>query len=864
MSNRTRPSRGVLLLSLVCLGVAPALAAEDPLTDWSDWEKYRASVKHPSLTVKEADQERAKENARRYPWAKAYVEQVRKGADAAVERLKDEHFVEHMIEATTPQDGLFTPCPACRDQKKPYVPHGEWDWTVERPDEIQCKNCKTVFPNAKYPETVELKTRSGQRLTFYGGDTFEVFAYPKCRPSFTGNIRARKVGYTGGLAKVLGEAYALTGDVRYAQGARRILLRLAEVYPGYLIHVGYGEYADMDPRVAAPNINSALPADELCYPPNKPDRKLVTGYWTAGRATGVGQEGRSLLAWAHTYDWTCEAKDAAGRPVYSDDDRRKIERDLLLESTILFTADKQINNKSVTNRNGTAMVGMALGHPGLVRYGMEGFTKTIDEWFLPDGGTPESPAYAMMALNGIDELGQAFRGYTDPVGYADANGKRLENVDLYHGTHYARVWEAMFKGLRGDLLYPAFADSHRTTAIGKYFPELLVANYPEKPEYLALLKEVCGPNLADVDASVATYYRAPGLETKPAAKLVLQDNCLPDLRVGYMRTGDDGRESLLLLSASHWGTHHHRDSLNVSYWKQGRELLSDLGYLWDHPKKTMNARTLAHNLVMVDEAEQQTTDRGGDVAFFRSGQHVKAMRASSKAYPGAGVYERTSILVDHGGGRSYAADVFRVDGGKKQDYVFHAPTASAEVSGVSIQPLGERVYDLANVRGGRGDGVWTLKGKIDGDMTFTAWNVPAAGERVFIGDGWGQRDFHNTDIGATFPYVIRRTEGSGERLFVSVFEGHAPNDPVVRSVARTPIDGGVLIRVDRKDGKDYIVCRTTDARTSIPTTAGSVDVAGRVAVIRCTGKTVDWADGGGGGGGAPHQGTTAPTAVGQR
>ena len=52
--------------------------------------------------------------------------------------------------------------------------------------------------------------------------------------------------------------------------------------------------------------------------------------------------------------------------------------------------------------------------------------------------------------------------------------------------------------------------------------------------------------------------------------LKLEDNCMPELRIGFMRTGETGRESLLTMSASHWGVHHHRDSLNLYYWKMDR------------------------------------------------------------------------------------------------------------------------------------------------------------------------------------------------------------------------------------------------------------------------------------------------------
>src|SRR6185369_12858747 len=169
----------------------------------------------------------------------------------------------------------------------------------------------------------------------------------------------------------------------------------------------------------------------------------------------------------------------------------------------------------------------------------------------------------------------------------------------------------------------------------------------------------------------ALYYREPGLEEKNAPALALPDFCPPELRIGHMRTGAEGRESLLLLSASHWGGHHHEDSLNLTYWKKGAELLSDLGYLWDHPQKHQAARTVAHNTVLIDGKDQATKTRGGEVRFFRTSEHVKVMEAASQAYSDAGLYRRTSALIDHGSGRNYVVDFFRVQGGSTQDYVFH-------------------------------------------------------------------------------------------------------------------------------------------------------------------------------------------------
>ena len=55
------------------------------------------------------------------------------------------------------------------------------------------------------------------------------------------------------------------------------------------------------------------------------------------------------------YDLTCTAEED-GQPVYSEDERILIERDVLLEASYLAACDNSINNKSVGNRAGAAIV----------------------------------------------------------------------------------------------------------------------------------------------------------------------------------------------------------------------------------------------------------------------------------------------------------------------------------------------------------------------------------------------------------------------------------------------------------------------------------------------------------------------------
>lgn len=743
----------------------------------------QAAATGPRLTIKPADLARARANIERYEWAKKYRDRVVRAADAHVREL-DAAAIERFVETTTPISTIFTPCPACRDQGKTWHPHGQWQWSARDVDRLACKVCETVFPNEKYPETIAIHTTWGtpQTFTFVGGEPFVVFSNKTGRSSLSGNIRSRKVNHVTDACRTIAEAYLLTDDTPYAQTVRLILLRLAKVYPHWLIHSGYGDFVDMDPRIAAPNINK-LPAEEVVYPPIKPDRKLHTGFWTAGRATGRGQESAFVRAVAFAYDSTRDSG------VFSDEEKRVIEKDLLIESTVLLVADKQINNKSVGNRTAAAMVGLVVDDAELVKFGVEGFHQAVTEWFLPDGGTPESAVYAVMTLANTIDMPLALR-------------------DLFQNDAYARAWGNLIDGLQGDLRYIPYADTQPKRRIDARWAEILAANYPDRPQYLALLKELSGDDLRDARADVAIYYREPGLEDRPSPPFALPDVCLPDLRIGHMRTGEHGRESLLLLSASHWGGHHHLDSLNLYYWKNGHELLTDLGYLWDNPKKFMNSRTLAHNTVILDEADQ-VRDRGGKVHFFKTSPNVKVMRASSEAYEQAKRYERTSAIIDHGEGRNYVVDVFTVEGGRTQDFIFHGPHQDFVVQKATTRPHRSH-YDLSNVRALATKNFWRIVWKMDERNDFTAWSIPQEHEAAFIGDGWGQRDSYNADQGVTIPYVVRRTSGKGLKQFVSVFELHGPEQPFVRAVRRTKKG----VEVETATGRDYIECADRFSVTS--------------------------------------------------
>src|SRR4030065_848906 len=103
----------------------------------------------------------------------------------------------------------------------------------------------------------------------------------------------------------------------------------------------------MAPHVAALNIRT-LPENEITPTPGGPDKSLHSGYWQGGRATGTGMEAGFVRQMLEAYSFIC-MKPKGGRAILNDEERLKIERDLLLESTVLLVADKAVNNKSVGN-----------------------------------------------------------------------------------------------------------------------------------------------------------------------------------------------------------------------------------------------------------------------------------------------------------------------------------------------------------------------------------------------------------------------------------------------------------------------------------------------------------------------------------
>ena len=789
----------------------------------SSWRRHREAIIHPSTVVKVEDLERARTNIGKHAWASGFLESLLTEVNRAPEMSPD--YLEQMIPRDTPNSHLFTMCAEC--ESAPV--HGNYHWSAESPDQLVCTTCETVYPNVEYPEDFLLKTvfGGGQEIPYYVGKHWDLIGFPFVS-SWTANIRARKCDYMSSLARKLGLAYALTQKAEYAEKARAILLRFADVYPGYMVHSGYGEFSDLDPTVASKNILD-LPEPELVVPPNIPDKKLHVGYWMAGRATGVGMEGTFISDVAVAYDLTCRAE-PGGRPIYTIDQQMTIEEDLLLEGTILLCADLSYNNKSATNRSAAGLVGICLGVPELVRFGLEGFWSFVDQWFLEDGMSSESPGYGFMTLNGIRHFGDAVHGYSDPPGYEGPDG-RIDHLDVYGNSRYRSVLDGYVKSLMPDLGYGVPADDSTGVRMSVEIGDLIASRYG-MPEHISLLSELCDHDLQTHGSEYGLFHRDP--EITKGDDLSLSDQFFPALRIGLLRTGSHGRASTALISASDWGGHHHEDSLNLVYWKDGHEALTDLGYLWDRPDKKMTVRTIAHNTVIVDGEDQRRDGRSGNLLHFDVGARVKFIQVSSEAYEVTDEYTRLCAIIDHGNLGSYLLDSFHVAGGEQHAYLFHGPTQEGVVHNLEMHPSSEPWYDLKDVTQGQTADPWSVSFELSRHHQLNVYGLPDGNEQILIGKGWGERGTGSRDnimTGETVPYVLRQRKGASLRSrFLSLFDVGRRSKPFVWEVQKLfSQDGeGTGFYVTTEQGSDVAVFGVEGQFTTVDTPEGTLETDGVV------------------------------------
>ncbi|KAH0787383.1 Heparinase II/III-like protein [Histomonas meleagridis] len=554
-------------------------------------------------------------------------------------------------------------CPHCVKTGKNWNAKGSWRWNPKHPNQLKCGVCGHVFPSTEYPEDYVVTSKYDPRQSFAyitKVGPVKCLKYVSCSSAPSMIIRGYKISYIISRLTDLAYTYVITDEDKYASTVRKVLLQLAECLPKYLVAEGYpyNEFADCDPHYAALNLEK-LP-DSKCRkiagPGVDPNATMFSGYWGAHRMSSNGDEGEKVKIIATSFDLTMASN------VYSDADIETIKEKVLIESTYLAIGDKSINNKSVMNLAGAAIVGLITKSIKLIHFGIKGFLTSISDWFLKDGSTSQSAMYGHKVLSGLFDFGYAFTNYSDPLDYKEPD--RYDQLNVATDTKYDQCWQNLIWTSYSTFLYPPIADNSLTFSLPDEHAEYVMYGFPGRFDSYVASK------MRGKTFSALNMFFFDNSNYNSSMEYNFPDIVFPYWAQAYIRTGLYGEKSLLVLDASDYGGHHQMDSLNIVYWKDGYELLSDLGYLVDHVNGSKLYDTYVHNTVLIDSNNQIQEGRGGNISLYVTIPNVKVIQASSKAYTQCDIYNRTVIQIENNNS-SYLVDIFRVKGGNIQQYVFH-------------------------------------------------------------------------------------------------------------------------------------------------------------------------------------------------
>ncbi|HFE53711.1 MAG TPA: hypothetical protein ENK07_09710, partial [Bacteroidetes bacterium] len=407
----------------------------------------------------------ARENLSRYAWARTVFDSLRARADYAAGR--SEAALRAWIPDYAPTRAVD--CPRCGANWRGYI----WQWSLDDPNALRCRRCGARVVPDDYPRNDSLVVRDPQGrahvLPVYRSSEGKQYLLWE-------RLAYQHLQQVGRWLEALAAVYAVTGEERYANTIRILLLRLAEVYPGYALH----DWTHFGTRP-----------------------------WPrAGKISGWNYEDAVFLVkCGKAFDAT------AASPVWKTAERDSVKRGLFRCGADFLTAvrpDQGIVNDIPFRFAGVAWAGRILQDHNVMRWVLDdelGIVPFIRSQWLPNGTWIErSPSYDLMALRNFHEAVEAVEGYSDPPDYQGAD--RYEDVSLLRVRRLRQIYEHPFRITYPDGTLPPINDSHA----GQKPPALLAEaalSWYNSDRALFDLATVLGDSSLSRGSAYALFHRPP-------------------------------------------------------------------------------------------------------------------------------------------------------------------------------------------------------------------------------------------------------------------------------------------------------------------------------------------------------------------
>lgn len=615
-----------------------------------------------------------------------------------------------------------------------------------------------------------------------------------------------------------GLLYRLTGEQRYRDFARDLLLAYAKLYP------------TLGPHPAASN---QVPG-RLFW------QSLNDSVWLVHGIQGYDAIRDSLAA----------------------DERRTIDDNVFRRMAAFQIGEKaafdRIHNHATWATAGVGMTGYVLRDPALVemalkgsdRSGKGGFLRQLDLLFSPDGYYSEGPYYQRYALQPFVVFAQAIEANEPSRGifrYRDGIVLKAVNtaIQLTYAGYFFPLNDAMpDKSLRTEELYQGVAIAYGVTS---------------DPGLLSIAQWQGRTVLSPQGLAVARDLAAGKARPFPFASLLLRDGPAGDQgALAILRSGPGPTDQVLVAKNTAQGMGHgHFDKLNWLLYDQGNAIVTDYGaarflnieakdggrYLPEN--ESWAKQTVAHNTLVVDE----TSHFGGklkpaeasaptQLAFVGEGRTRLSTAEMVGAYPGVR-FRRTLAQLDVDGlSHPLVVDLLKVKGEKvaRYDLPLHYSGHLIDVgfkldSNIDTRPVlgtGNGYQHLWVDASGRPDAsngriTWINAGR------FYSWRTATRGAHVMLAESGANDPRFNL---RREPVIIQRLDGAKDATFVSLIEPHGRYDAssettvgshsAIRALSHARTGDADVVTVELVDGRQIVlaIADDPDARAAHEARAG--------------------------------------------
>lgn len=610
-----------------------------------------------------------------------------------------------------------------------------------------------------------------------------------------------------------GQLFRLTGEARYRDHVRDLLLAYADLYPG------------LGPHPAAAN--------------QVPGRL----FW---------QSLNDSVFLVNAVQGYAEIRDALPAA-----DRKRID-DNVIRPMARFLSDgspeviNRIHNHATWAAAGVGLSGYLLGDRDLVdkallgldKSGKAGFLRQLDLLFSPDGYYAEGPYYQRYAL-------QPFVVFAAAIAANDPDRKIFEYrggivlkavrtaIDVTHDGYFLPINDAMpDKSLRTEELYHAVAIAYGAT---------------KDPAFLSIADWQARTVLTLAGQAMAADLAVGKAKPWPFASRLLSDG--PDGKEGalvLLRSKADPTGPLLVAKNTVQGMGHgHFDRLGWLYYDETGAVVTDYGaarFLNVEAKRggrylpendSWASATIAHNTLVVDEQSHFAGDwKAGEkfgtdqLAALLEGPTRYAIGEIDSAYRDVRIRRALLLIEVEGLANPLALDILHGTGSGRHRYdlPLHFSGQIIDSDIAFDRNIAERPV-LGKANGYQHlwvDGEGTKAGKarltwMQGNRFYSYHMLPPAGARFIVAESGANDPEFNL---RREPALIQRVEGAAGATFVSLLEPHGAYDAsaetVVASSARV---AGLEHRKEKEI--DLVLVTLVDGRRIVIAVADDVTAGSR-------------------------------------